>query len=149
MALFHEDLRCEQLVTMAQTLGLPLRLALPVGCRRATAAAGARGALAAGLRPAASSSTREVGARVDVPEFEIDAQPVNWGQFVEFVDDGGYDRAEFWLPQGWQWLQREADGGPARAAPRRADRRRPAAPCMQMLFGKSPRACPAARARCT
>src|SRR6185369_7283780 len=31
VALFHEDLRCEQLVTLAQTLGLPLKLALPVG----------------------------------------------------------------------------------------------------------------------
>jgi formylglycine-generating enzyme required for sulfatase activity len=24
-----------------------------------------------------------------VPDFEIDAQPVTWAQFVEFVDDGG------------------------------------------------------------
>jgi iron(II)-dependent oxidoreductase len=31
-------------------------------------------------------------APVAVPEFEIDAQPVTWAQYVEFVDDGGYDR---------------------------------------------------------
>jgi EgtB-related family protein len=45
---------------------------------------------------------------VEVPEFEIDAQPVTWAQFVEFVDDGGYDRAELWQPQGWDWLQAKA-----------------------------------------
>src|SRR5438046_2317739 len=41
---------------------------------------------------------------VSVPEFEIDAQPVTWAQFVEFVDDGGYDRQELWQAEGWQWL---------------------------------------------
>ncbi len=45
---------------------------------------------------------------VAVPEFEIDAQVVNWSQYVEFVDDGGYDRDELWHPQGWQWLQAKA-----------------------------------------
>ena len=115
---------------MAQTLAVPLKLALPVGVQARDPRAGARGPLAAGLgRPADSFSTLEKWAHeVAVPEFEIDAQPVNWGQFVEFVDDGGYDRPEFWLPQGWEWLQREAEaGGPARAALRGADRRRPAA----------------------
>ena len=49
---------------------------------------------------------------IAVPEFEIDAQPVTWAQFVEFVDDDGYDRAELWHPDGWQWLQAQtaADG---------------------------------------
>jgi gamma-glutamyl hercynylcysteine S-oxide synthase len=40
-----------------------------------------------------------------VPEFSIDAQPVSWAQFVEFVDDGGYDRRECWTAAGWTWLQ--------------------------------------------
>src|SRR5512140_3149645 len=31
MALFHEDLRCEQLLAMAQALAVPLKLALPGG----------------------------------------------------------------------------------------------------------------------
>ena len=47
---------------------------------------------------------------VQVPEFEIDAQPVGWAQFVEFIDDSGYDRQELWHPAGWAWLQREAAG---------------------------------------
>ncbi len=54
---------------------------------------------------------------VAVPEFEIDAQPVSWSQYVEFVDDGGYDTPEFWHPDGWAWLQAQAarGGGAGRA----------------------------------
>jgi formylglycine-generating enzyme required for sulfatase activity len=39
-----------------------------------------------------------------VPEFEIDAQAVNWSQFAEFVEDGGYDEPRWWSDAGWQWL---------------------------------------------
>lgn len=48
--------------------------------------------------------------RVRLIDADIDAQPVNWAQFVEFVDDGGYDRAELWSPEGWAWLQGLIDG---------------------------------------
>lgn len=41
-----------------------------------------------------------------VPEFEIDAQPVQWSQYVEFVDDGGYDEPRWWGQAGWAWLER-------------------------------------------
>lgn len=40
---------------------------------------------------------------VPVPAFEIDAQAVNWARFVEFAEDGGYDRSEFWSAAGWEW----------------------------------------------
>ena len=50
---------------------------------------------------------------VQVPEFEIDAQTVSWAQFVEFVDDGGYDDRRWWTEAGWAAL---AAG--ARRAPR-------------------------------
>ncbi|GAP36088.1 SUMF1/EgtB/PvdO family nonheme iron enzyme [Piscinibacter sakaiensis] len=42
-----------------------------------------------------------------VPAFEIDAAPVTWGQFAEFVEDGGYDEAGCWSAEGWAWLQRD------------------------------------------
>ena len=57
---------------------------------------------------------------VAVPEFEIDAQPVNWAQYVEFVDDGGYDRPEFWQPAGREWLEHEA-GQEGRRGPRHVE----------------------------
>ncbi len=42
---------------------------------------------------------------VDLLEFEIDAQAVNWSRYAEFVADGGYDDARCWSPEGWAWVQ--------------------------------------------
>ena len=53
-----------------------------------------------------------------MPAFEIDAQPVTWSQFAEFVDDGGYDRVGLWRPEGAEWLARQAEG---RRAPRHVE----------------------------
>jgi len=47
-----------------------------------------------------------------VPEFEIDAQPVQWSQYVEFVDDGGYDEPRWWSQAGWAWLERQQRRAP-------------------------------------
>jgi len=42
-----------------------------------------------------------------VPEFEIDAQAVQWSQFAEFVEDGGYDEPRWWGQAGWAWIERQ------------------------------------------
>ena len=140
VALFHEDLRSEQLVKLAQTLGVPLKLALPVGvqAREAVLVPAARWQL--GSPPGGFVFDVEKWAHeVDVPEFEIDAQPVNWGQYVEFVDDGGYDRPELWPPQGWQWLDREV-GQEGRRGPRYVVQIGSASGAvMQTHFGKAAR----------
>ena len=140
VALFHEDIRCEQLVSMAQTLAVPIKLALPVGVQSRDPVLVPAGRWLLGSSPGGFVFDAEKWAHeIDVPEFEIDAQPVNWGQYVEFVDDGGYDRPEFWLPQGWEWLQREAHGE-GRRGPRYVDQIGSASGAvMQMLFGKSTR----------
>ena len=109
LALFHEDLRGEQLITLAQARGLPLSMALPTGAhqREPLTLSAARWRL--GSEPGGFVFDNEKwGHDVAVPEFEIDAQPVTWAQYVEFVDDGGYDNAAWWQPEGWEWLQREA-----------------------------------------
>jgi gamma-glutamyl hercynylcysteine S-oxide synthase len=73
---------------------------------------------------------------VDLLEFEIDAQAVTWAQYVEFVDDGGYDREELWLPEGWQWLQHTA-AAEGRRGPRYVDQIGVASGAvMQTRFGK-------------
>ena len=108
-ALFHEDLRGEQLLTMAQTLGLPLKLALPAPSQPREAVRVPAGRWLLGSAPGGFVFDLEKWAHeIEVPEFEIDAQPVSWAQYVEFVDDGGYDRPQWWRPEGWEWLQREA-----------------------------------------
>lgn len=42
---------------------------------------------------------------VAVPEFEIDAQPVQWAQVIEFAEDGGYDDPQWWSAEGWRWAE--------------------------------------------
>jgi len=39
----------------------------------------------------------------DVPEFEIDRFMVTNGQFLEFVNAGGYQSREFWKDEDWKW----------------------------------------------
>jgi len=36
-----------------------------------------------------------------INDFEISGSPVTCGQFAEFIADGGYQRPEFWLSDGW------------------------------------------------
>jgi gamma-glutamyl hercynylcysteine S-oxide synthase len=45
---------------------------------------------------------------VDLPDFHIDASPVTNGQYLAFIQDGGYTRRELWSEPGWSW--REATG---------------------------------------
>jgi iron(II)-dependent oxidoreductase len=50
---------------------------------------------------------------VHVPAFEIDTLPVTNAQFLEFMNDGGYSRREFWSDEGWEWIQAEQVQHPA------------------------------------
>jgi ergothioneine biosynthesis protein EgtB len=140
MALFHEDLRCEQLLALAQAVGVSVGLAVPAG--------------AATRPPLLLPATRwtlgwsDSGFAIDVergheavavPEFEIDAQPVNWAQYVEFIADGGYDRQELWDARGWAWLQSEAERE-GRRGPRYVEQIGVASGAvLQTVFGKSTR----------
>ena len=40
---------------------------------------------------------------VELAPFEIDRFPVTSGAFQEFMADGGYQRAELWSRDGWEW----------------------------------------------
>jgi gamma-glutamyl hercynylcysteine S-oxide synthase len=140
MALFHEDLRGEELVALAQTCGVPLGMGLPQGgaARPPLSLPATRWIL--GWSDGSFALDIERGHEpVQVPEFEIDAQPVSWAQYVEFIDDGGYDRSELWQPQGWQWLQREAERE-GRRGPRHVEQIGVASGAvLQTLFGKPTR----------
>jgi ergothioneine biosynthesis protein EgtB len=145
LALFHEDLRGEALAVAAQTLGLPL------GSPGDPAAPGAGLAMdwpthaprAPLLFPATHWTLGSSGGgflfdhecgteRVAVPEFEIDAQPVSWAQYCEFVEDGGYDEPRWWTPAAWDWVQREG-----RRTPRHVVQMRQAV--LQQRYGRSVR----------
>jgi gamma-glutamyl hercynylcysteine S-oxide synthase len=40
---------------------------------------------------------------VELAPFWIDRFPVSNGDYLEFIDDGGYSRSEWWSDEGWQW----------------------------------------------
>jgi iron(II)-dependent oxidoreductase len=44
---------------------------------------------------------------VDLDAFEIDVAPVTNGSYRAFVQDGGYERREWWSDAGWEWRTRE------------------------------------------
>lgn len=42
---------------------------------------------------------------VVLDNFEIASRPVSCGEFMEFIEDGGYDDSRWWLADGWQWAK--------------------------------------------
>lgn len=143
LALSHEDLRGEQLVVMAQALGLQIGVELaPASVVRPPLLLPAT-AWQLGLPDVGFNFAQDQGSeRVEVPEFEIDAQPVTWSQYVEFVDDGGYDRPELWHAEGWAWLARQVEGrrGPRYVEQIGAARQGTGGSVLQLQFGRTLRA---------
>jgi iron(II)-dependent oxidoreductase len=121
LALFHEDLRGEQMITLAQVHGVPLQLQPPAGMAARPPLQMPACQWQLGSQPGGFVFDNEKWAHaVALPAFEIDAQPVSWAQYVEFVDDGGYDNSTWWQPEGWAWLQ-AMDEKEGRRAPRYVD----------------------------
>ena len=145
LSLFHEDMHGEAWVYMAQTLGLPLQVAMPgpMPASSPLLIPATRWSLGVSDTGGFSFDNERPAHGVSVPEFEIDAQAVNWSQFVEFVDDGGYDREELWHSQGWRWLQAKnaQDGrrGPSYVEQIGVARFGGAAAVLQTRFGRSMR----------
>ncbi|SFB75497.1 ergothioneine biosynthesis protein EgtB [Polaromonas sp. OV174] len=114
LCLFHEDMHGEALAYGAQTLGLTLAPHFltaftppPVAVREPLLLPATLWQLGSEAGPGSGFvfDNEKAPHPVQVPEFDIDAQPVTWAQYVEFVGDGGYDREALWQPAGWQWLQ--------------------------------------------
>ncbi|HEY8549268.1 MAG TPA: SUMF1/EgtB/PvdO family nonheme iron enzyme [Vicinamibacterales bacterium] len=42
---------------------------------------------------------------VDVPAFAIDVHSVTNAQYLEFVEDGGYENRAWWDDEGWRWRE--------------------------------------------
>jgi ergothioneine biosynthesis protein EgtB len=113
LALFHEDMHGEALTYMAQTLDFGARAMaalLPEPAmqvpREPLVFPATRWALGMPEAPGFVFDNEKWAHEVAVPEFEIDAQPVTWGQYAEFVEDGGYDEPRWWSAAGRTWLRR-------------------------------------------
>ncbi len=47
--------------------------------------------------------------------FELASRPVSYGEYLAFMDDGGYTRPELWLSMGWDWVRAGQPSGRTRA----------------------------------
>mgnify|MGYP000978965229 CR=1 FL=1 len=45
-------------------------------------------------------------------DFSISSRLVTNGEFLEFIEDGGYRRHELWHAEGWDWVNREQISSP-------------------------------------
>jgi ergothioneine biosynthesis protein EgtB len=43
--------------------------------------------------------------RVYLEPFELATRPVSCAEYLQFMEDGGYERADLWLSEGWQSVQ--------------------------------------------
>ncbi|GLW24254.1 ergothioneine biosynthesis protein EgtB [Microbispora triticiradicis] len=50
--------------------------------------------------------------RRHLPGYWIDRHPVTCGAYLRFVEDGGYRDPRWWLPQGWEWVERSGVDAP-------------------------------------
>ena len=51
--------------------------------------------------------------RVFVDDFRLADRPVTCGEFMQFMDDGGYRESGLWLADGWDWVRRNDIHAPA------------------------------------
>jgi formylglycine-generating enzyme required for sulfatase activity len=107
LSLLHEDRLCEALAEDLRATAPPSRAVREPIWLPATR--WMLGSTPGGLVPHNERWAHEA----PVPESEIDAQAVNWGQFAEFAADGGYERRELWFDAGWAWLQAGGRRAPA------------------------------------
>ena len=42
---------------------------------------------------------------VYLPDFEISSEPVTNQEYLEFIQDGGYQNFRFWHAEGWDWVK--------------------------------------------
>jgi iron(II)-dependent oxidoreductase len=114
LATFHEGMHAEALAYTRQTLGY----AAPRLDSDRTPKVPSGGPLPGDVE--IPGGTFVIGATPDFPfvfdnekwahtvaikPFRIARAPVTNGEFLAFVEDGGYRNAQFWSAEGWHWLE--------------------------------------------
>ena len=119
LALAHEDMHGEAFLYTLQTLGLqaphqlthdePQRsagqqeIAFPGGTLQLGSAGDTGGFI---------FDNEKFAHPCYVPPFRMDASLVTNAQYMDFVEDGGYDRREYWSSAGADWLMRQERSAP-------------------------------------
>lgn len=113
LVLAHEDMHGEALAYTLQTLGvgMPRSRDDPMQAASAWAQGEIRfpgGRFQMGSAGSGFAFDNEKPAHtVRVDAFVMDATLISNAQFVEFVEDGGYDHANLWTRAGREWLMRQ------------------------------------------
>lgn len=118
-ALFHEDAQGEGLAALLQALGIAPAESAPAVASMRTAGRGGTLQFPGG-RFTLGWSEADGFAWPDelppqptyVPAFEMDVAPVSNAQFLEFIEDGGYERPTWWSASGRQWLMMQERSSP-------------------------------------
>jgi iron(II)-dependent oxidoreductase len=110
LAIFHEDMHAEAFHYTRQTLGYPDPFSVPA---TPAASSGARhddvelsgGAFQLGAEPDSGFvfDNEKWAHPVRLAPFRMARVPVTSGEFLAFVEAGGYRRREWWSEAGWAW----------------------------------------------
>ncbi|HSV58697.1 MAG TPA: selenoneine synthase SenA [Variovorax sp.] len=116
LALFHEDMHHEAALYMAQGLGLAIddarwqESALTHDGRELPFEAGPWMLGSAGRGFAFDNEL--VGHVVELSATCIDSRVARWGDFLPFVESGGYEEPKWWNDAGTAWLAAQRPQGP-------------------------------------
>ena len=104
----HEQMHAEAAVYMGQALGIPLRECASPPTAEDGELAVAGGAFRLGASGEGFAFDNELGAHeVQLAPFRIDAEPLRWAAFLPFVEEGGYEDAQWWTEAGRAWLAQQ------------------------------------------
>jgi gamma-glutamyl hercynylcysteine S-oxide synthase len=117
LILAHEDMHVEAFSYLLQTLGVgpvaSMQQAFSVPPHEHIDIDGAEIELGSHPSEGFVFDNEKWAHPVKVHAFRIDAAPVSYARFARFMDDGGYDDARWWSPEGWQWLNKQQRKAPA------------------------------------
>lgn len=107
LALFHEDMHAEAFTWLRATLGYPAPADARLPRYPRVSPLGVRGGRRTigwpSSRPGFAFDNEREACDVELDDFEIDAAPVTAGQFLRFVEAGGYERPEWWPGDAGAW----------------------------------------------
>jgi gamma-glutamyl hercynylcysteine S-oxide synthase len=114
LAALHEQMHAEAAVYMAQGIGIPVReRPEPITASGRVELEVLATRFELGVCAGGFAFDNELDAHpVHVAPFAIDAEPVTWGAYLPFLEQGGYDDPQWWTPEGRAWLQALRDRHP-------------------------------------
>ena len=116
LSVFHEDMHDEAFTITRQTLAYPPPT---FSAKPAVLFAGGDASIPGGTYRIGSTAeegfifdNEKWSHAVDVKPYRIARAPVTQSEFVNFIEEHGYERREFWSAEGWTWREREQAARP-------------------------------------